>query len=210
MSAFPNDPPGDVPGYVYFVWRRRGGIKIGSSRNWPSKRISETSGLSSKDLLFAVYTHSCRDLERLLHQRLKHWRFERRGAWDVFDLDVAALIRFVDGFTDFTFRGIATTLVVMPFFDEFTQAEALANFSPQAAVKSAPPPPQLATSSGLVQLTFRLPDEVVRQIETMAREAGVTKEDMKRWIVLQGVQAWKRGERPELEEIVRRAARLEW
>ncbi len=66
------------------------------------------------------------------------------------------------------------------------------------------------THGDYVQLTFRLPDEVVRQIETMAREAGVTKEDMKRWIVLQGVQAWKRGERPELEEIVRRAARLEW
>ena len=67
------------------------------------------------------------------------------------------------------------------------------------------------THGTYLQVTFRLPEEAAKRIEAMAAAAGVTKEDMKRWLVLQGMQAWERGERPVLdEEVVRQAVRLEW
>lgn len=61
-----------------------------------------------------------------------------------------------------------------------------------------------------VQLTFRLPEDAVARIGRMATDLGVTQEDLKRWLVWRGLQAWDDGERPEVDAEVVRRARMEW
>ena len=66
------------------------------------------------------------------------------------------------------------------------------------------------TRGRYVQMTFRLPEEVVERFSRMAVEAGVSQEDLKRWLVWRGLQAWADGERPETDEDVVRRVRVEW
>ena len=204
MGQFPNDPPGEVPGFVYFVERRGIGVKIGSSRNWPTTRIYNTPGLHARDLLLALETHSCRELERALHERLRERRLRKRGPSDTFILGPTDLQRIADGFEAQGYRGLSVTVTRLAAFEVFCRT-AQAPY-PTALVKR-----KYQAPGGMVQVTFRLPEEATKRIEAMAAAAGVTKEDMKRWLVLQGMQAWERGERPVLdEEVVRQAVRLEW
>lgn len=67
-----------------------------------------------------------------------------------------------------------------------------------------------ATRGSYVQLTFRLPDEAVARIGRLATEAGVSQEDLKRWLVWRGLQAWDEGERPDVDAEVIRKVNVDW
>ncbi len=67
-----------------------------------------------------------------------------------------------------------------------------------------------AARGNYVQLTFRLPEEAAERIGRMAAEAGVTKEDMKRWLVWYAMAAWDEGERPPVSETTTQRVELPW
>lgn len=61
----------------------------------------------------------------------------------------------------------------------------------------------------LPQVTFRISEEYVAAIEKIAANEGLSKEEVKRWVVGIGLQAYSRGERPEVEErVVKNQAKL--
>lgn len=51
------------------------------------------------------------------------------------------------------------------------------------------------------QLTFRLPWGWVDELEAWADQLGVSKEEMKRYLVRRGLDALKAGERPQVEPV---------
>lgn len=54
-----------------------------------------------------------------------------------------------------------------------------------------------AAKGSYIQVTFRLPAEFKPVIEEIAANAGISQEEAKRWIVAQGIQAYRDGARPE-------------
>ena len=55
-----------------------------------------------------------------------------------------------------------------------------------------------AAKGNYLQVTFRLPAEFKAIIEEVAAAAGISQEDAKRWLVAQGIAAYRAGERPEV------------
>ncbi len=59
------------------------------------------------------------------------------------------------------------------------------------------------------QVMFRLSPEYATAIERIADREGMTRADVKRWLVAVGLKAYEEGRRPELtEEVVRRTVDL--
>lgn len=54
-----------------------------------------------------------------------------------------------------------------------------------------------AAKGGYIQVTFRLPAEFKAVIVEIAADAGISQEDAKRWLVAQGIAAYRAGARPE-------------
>lgn len=52
------------------------------------------------------------------------------------------------------------------------------------------------------QLTFRVPWEWVDELEEWAERLGISKEEMKRYLVRRGLDALKAGERPKVKPVV--------
>lgn len=82
-----------------------------------------------------------------------------------------------------------------PFDDAFAEVG-------RREIRQATQTGQSLQSGRYEQLTFRLSPSVIDEIAAMADELGVSKEEMKRWIVYRGVQAWRDGERPSTEQRV--------
>ncbi len=59
------------------------------------------------------------------------------------------------------------------------------------------------------QVMFRLPPEYANSIERITEKGGITKTDVRRWLVMVGLRAYEAGRRPELtEEVVRKTVDL--
>lgn len=54
-----------------------------------------------------------------------------------------------------------------------------------------------AAKGSYIQVTFRLPAEFKPVIEEIAANAGISQEDAKRWLVAEGIRAYREGARPE-------------
>ena len=52
------------------------------------------------------------------------------------------------------------------------------------------------------QVMFQLPPEYSIAIDRIAEKEGMTKSDVKRWLVVVGLKAYEEGRRPELTETV--------
>lgn len=54
-----------------------------------------------------------------------------------------------------------------------------------------------AAKGQYIQVTFRLPADFKAVIEEVAASAGISQEDAKRWLVAEGIRAYREGARPD-------------
>lgn len=64
------------------------------------------------------------------------------------------------------------------------------------------------TSGKRLQVTFRIAPEFMELIRSIADEFGLSLEDAKRFVVLEGLKAWRDGARPEVTKKARNTLKI--